>query len=202
MRNGTSLPNPMTMATEWPVYVIGNYNSVVKRPAALIGDGITIQSTAWQDIQNLPDIAGCEGNTSNGSPCASYLNWAGNWQERVAGETTINAAVLAGHWPTPCDHESAGCPGGNENFYGGGIENFPRFLERWRAGNSSVVFRYRGSLVSLFTSQKTTGTWNLSYYFPPRRDWSFDTDFRDPGKLPPGTPHVGNIVRTALREAF
>ena len=203
MRNGASLPNPMTVATEWPVYVLADYNAFIKKPAALVGDGITIQSTFWLDIQNLPDIQGCENETSNGSPCVEYLDWASSWQERRAGETTVNAAVLAGHWPTPCDHEDAGCAGGYDDFYGGGIENFPRFLERWRdVANNPVVFRYKGSLVSLFTSQKTTGTWNGTYYVPPQRDWSFDTDFRDPEKLPPGTPHVGSIARTAMREAF
>ncbi len=110
----------------------------------------------------------------------------------------MNAAILAGHWPTPCDHEQPGCAGGYLGFYGGGVENFPRFLERW----SGAPFHYRGALVSLFASQRTTGGWDLSYYYPPVRDWSFDTDFRDPELLPPGTPTVGNVVRTALREAF
>jgi hypothetical protein len=65
-----------------------------------------------------------------------------------------------------------------------------------------VICRYRGALVSPFTSQKTTGTWNGTYYVPPQREWSFDTDFRNPRKLPPGTPNVGYVLRTAMREAF
>ncbi len=202
--DGANLPNPMTVATEWPLYVRGSYNAAVgrKQPAALVGDGITILSSVWRDLQNRPPadvFTICAAAVSPNDPCKSYLDWAAGWNDRPAGATSVSAAILAGHWATPCDHEEPGCPGGLEDFYGGGIENFPRFLENWA---TSVPFRYRGSLVSLFTSQKTTGTWNLRYYVPPRRDWSFDTDFRDPALLPPGTPTVGNVVRTAMREAF
>ncbi len=200
--NGAQLPNRMTIATSWPVYVLGDYNSVLKQPAALAGDGITILSRFWLDGQNRPgqQFGDCE----NTMPCVDYLNWANGWTYFSAGETTVNAAILAGHWATPCDHEVAGCTPGYGDFYGGGIENFPRFLERWRGPTNSVfiTFHYKGALVSPFTSQKTTGTWNGTYYRPPQRDWSFDTDFRDPEKLPPGTPNVGNVVRTAMREAF
>jgi hypothetical protein len=194
----------MTVATEWPLYVRGSYNAAMgrKQPAALVGDGITILSSIWLDDQNRPpaDIFTiCEGDIFPDDPCKAYLDWTVGWNDRPAGETSVNAAILAGHWATPCDHEEPGCTGGLEDFYGGGIENFPRFLENWA---TSVSFRYRGSLVSLFTSQKTTGTWNLRYYVPPRRDWAFDTDFRDPALLPPGTPTVGSVVRTAMREAF
>ncbi len=202
LRNGVSLPNRMTIATEFPLYVQANYNSVPggKLPAALAGDGITILSTAWLDDQNRPPtgvFGNCQGQVTAGKPCNNYTNW--NWTYQNAAQTTVNAAILAGHWPTPCDHEDAGCSGGYEDFYGGGIENFPRFLERWGGG---VRFRYLGALISPFTSAKTTGTWNMTYYVPPMRDWAFDTDFRDPNLLPPGTPNVGNVVRTAMREAF
>jgi hypothetical protein len=207
---GSSLPNPMTVATEWPVYVRGNYNNVGKQPAALAGDGITILSNAWDDGINSPSaavLASCAGTVSQGDPCTAYENW--NWVRQNAAETTVNTAVLAGHWPTPCDWYDSGCPSDGtstyyQNWYGGGIENFPRFLERWRGASNSdmVICRYRGALVSPFTSQKTTGTWNGTYYVPPQREWSFDTDFRNPRLLPPGTPNVGYVLRTAMREAF
>jgi hypothetical protein len=206
MTSAAQLPNRMTVAAEWPVYVQGEYNSFLKKPAALAGDGITILSNAWQDDQNLPGAAvfeACEGDVSEGDPCDDFENWMTTWTRRNAAETRMNGAILAGHWPTPCDHEVSGCPGGYADFYGGGIENFPRFLERWRDGaGNKVFFRYLGALVSPFTSQKTLGTWNGTYYVPPQRDWAFDTDFRNPELLPPGTPNVGNVIRTAMREAF
>jgi hypothetical protein len=197
--NGSQLPNRMTIATQRPLYVLGDYNSSNKLPAALVGDGITMLSTAWNDGQNRPGNQDYKDCNANGAPCSLYLTWANGWNMHQASATTVNAAILAGHWPTLCDHEEPGCTGGYEDFYGGGLENFPRFLEKW---GSSVAFTYLGALVSPFTSGQTTGTWNLSYYDPPRRDWSFDTDFRNPALLPPGTPNVGSVIRTALREGF
>jgi hypothetical protein len=213
MELGTELPNRMTVATEYPIYVHGDYNSVAKKPAALAGDGITFLSNNWNDDQNRPGkttvFDECAESILAGDPCVEYEIWVRNWTSRYAAETTINAAILAGHWPTPCDWYDDGCPSDGSdrfyhNWYGGGLENFPRFLERWRtsSGSGRVICRYKGALVSPFTSQRTTGTWSGYYYIPPQREWTFDTDFRDPGKLPPGTPNVGYVLRTAMREAF
>ncbi len=211
LRKGSELPNRLTVATDWPLYVQGDYNSNDKKPAAVAGDGVTILSENWDDDPyNRPedeDFEMCNGTVSYKNPCPFYVAWAADWEHREAGETTVNAAILAGHWPTPCDWIETGCPADGSStwyhdWYGGGIENFPRFLEEWRAGGDRVVFHYKGALVSPFTSQQTTGTWNGDYYVPPQRDWWFDIDFRDPEKLPPGTPNVGYVVRTAMREAF
>jgi len=209
--NAATLPNPMTFATEWPLYVKGDYNRYNKQPSSLAGDGLDILSNAWVDIQNKPPanvFNTCKNQVVAGSPCGSYSSWAAGWTKKNSLETWVNAAILAGHWPTPCDHEESSCAADGSSayytdWYGGGLENFPRFLEHWY--NSSGVrqtLHYRGSLVSPFTSQKTTGTWNGTYYTPPQRDWSFDTDFRDPRLLPPGTPNVGYVIRTAMREAY
>ena len=171
--NGSVLPNRMTVATDWPLYVRGDYNALAWKPAALVGDAITILSTAWVDADHKVQVV----------------------QKLNAAETEVWAAILAGHSATPCDHEVPPCPGGYTDFYGGGIENFPRFLEKW----SGVQFIYRGSLVSLDVAQRATGTWNGTYYSPPVRDWQFDTRFEDPSNLPPGTPVVGVVIRTAFR---
>ncbi|HSG82107.1 MAG TPA: hypothetical protein VLC48_07650 [Gemmatimonadota bacterium] len=210
LKNGDILPNEMTVATDWPLYVQGNYNRAPKKPAGLAADGITILSQAWDDDENRPDdgdFEDCEGHVSEGSPCPDFVHFAHHWYYEYASETTVNAGVIAGHWPTPCDHHDVGCPADGsmsfyEDWYGGGIENFPRFLEKWKIGSTKVIFHYRGALISPFTSQKTTGTWNGTYYVPPQRDWAFDTDFRNPELLPPGTPSVGSVIRTAMREAF
>ena len=110
-----------------------------------------------------------------------------------ATASTMYAAVMAGHTGTPCDHEVAGC--GATSPYGGGLENFPRFLERW----TGQALTFRGSLVSLSFSQIATGLWNGGYYSPPVRDWEFDMRFNDPVNMPPGTPVVGNVIHTAFR---
>ncbi len=176
VRNGETLPNRMSIATDWPLYVEGDYNALAWKPSALVGDAITILSTAWVDADHKNQVV----------------------EKLDATETEVWAAILAGHSATPCDHEVAPCPGGYADFYGGGIENFPRFLERW----SGIQFIYRGSLVSLDTAIVATGTWNGTYYSPPKRDWQFDTRFEDPANLPPGTPVVGVVIRTAFRPVF
>jgi hypothetical protein len=212
LKSGSELPNRMTFATDWPLYVEGSYNSTIKKPAALAGDGITILSNRWRDHDNIPDsdlFEDCEGVVTEGNPCPEFEDWVSDerWSPERASETTVNAAILAGHWPTPCDHHDIGCPADGSDtyyhdFYGGGIENFPRFLESWRTGGGKILYHYKGALISPFTSQKTAGTWNGFYYDPPQRDWSFDLDFRNPELLPPGTPNVGIVIRTAMREAF
>jgi hypothetical protein len=189
--NGDQLENPFTFSTDFPLYVQGDYNSINWKPSALVGDAITLLSNAWNDAQH---------QCSSGNPSALTLaDICGGFVQRNAANTQVWAAVLAGHSGTPCDHEVPGCPGGYADFYGGGVENFPRFLEDWSGG---VTLTYRGSLVSLHRASKALGTWNGNYYTPPTRDWQFDTRFRDPANLPPGTPVVGNVIHTAFRPVY
>ena len=63
---------------------------------------------------------------------------------------TVFAAIAAGHSATPCDvnRVAPACvptapppfTGGAYPNYGGGLENFPRFLENW----GGVTMTYRG----------------------------------------------------------
>jgi hypothetical protein len=170
IENGDNLLNPITVATKHPMYVWGDYNdSFAWQPSALIGDGITMLSNSWVDSAHQPG-----GQTG-------------------ASNTRYYAAILAGHTGTACDHEVCGT-----NPYGGGLENYLRFLENW-SGDTAF---YRGSLVSLHYSRYADGPWGGGYYTPPNRDWAFDTRFEDPANLPPGTPVVGNVIHTAFRPIF
>ena len=113
----------------------------------------------------------------------------------TAANTTIYTAILAGHSATPWDWFN----GGGNAPYGGGVENYPRFIEKWSGRDSN----YWGSLVSLSTSIYATAPWSYgSYYRAPRRNWTFDTRFEDPNNLPPGTPVVGNVIHTAFRPVY
>ena len=115
----------------------------------------------------------------------------------IAANTEINIAILAGHSATACDWFNCGA-----NPYGGGVENYPRFIEDWSTAPSKIL-TYRGSLVSLSTSQMAAGQWSYGiYYTAPTRNWMFDTRFEDPANLPPGTPVVGNVIHTAFRPAY
>ena len=169
--NGAVLANPITIATDYPIYVQGDYNTVGWQPTAVVGDGISWLSNAWTD----------------GAHQAPGMTPAAN--------TSYYMAVLAGHLATPWDWFD----GGGNAPYGGGLENYPRFLETW----SGRTTTYAGSLVSLSESQYAVAPWSYGiYYEAPIRNWSFDTRFEDPTNLPPGTPVVGNVIHTAFRPVY
>jgi hypothetical protein len=174
--NGGSLRYPLTIATDRPVYVQGDYNSGAWQPAAILSDAVTFLSAGWNDAAHAAFPANPTG---------------------ASGEMWVFAAIAAGHSATPCDYRVAGCAG---NHYGGGLENFPRFLERW----SGIQMHYRGSLVSLFQSQAANlHEWSWRHYYdPPSRDWQFDTRFRDPTQLPPGTPVTATVSQIAFRPVY
>lgn len=209
LRQGAQLPRPrvsadtggLSVVTERPMYVLGDYNTIVWRPAALMGDAITF-------LSNPPNPAMAQRPVSLPTRCSAQAGWCDTLQtvfaQRNARPSTVNAALLVGHSATPCDVARAGC---TAPAYGGGLENLPRFLENW----GGVTFRYTGSLVSLYQSRFAFGQWsnqtnvgfgNGAYYEPPIRVWSFDTNFRFPERLPPGTPSVGTVLQTAFRPLY
>ncbi len=176
LRNGATLNNPITIATDRPMYVWGNYNSDLPNwvPASVVGDAVTWLSNAWNDDD------------------AEHQNFP--FQRTDAAPTSMYMAILAGHSATPWDWFD----GGGNAPYGGGVENYPRFLERW----TGVTSTYYGSLVSLSTSVFAVGQWGGAYYNPPVRDWHFEMRFENPEDLPPGTPVVGNVIHTAFRPVY
>jgi hypothetical protein len=207
IRGGTQLPKSqipsdtggISIVTERPMYVLGDFNTTIWRPAALMADAITFLSNPPNPAMNLtgPNTATrCNGNAG----WCDGLQTTSGVAARIARPTIVQAALLAGHSPTTCDYARAGCAAPN---YGGGLENFPRFLENW----SGVTFTYTGSLVSLFASRYSTGLWNNTangfvYYNAPTRVWQFDINFRFPDRLPPGTPSVGTVLQTAFRPLY
>jgi hypothetical protein len=185
--NGQQLPNPgnsatprgFSVATPFPMYVWGNYNSQLNggtslgvntttntEPAALMADSISILSTNWSD------------SVTNKLP--------------YPGSTTINAAMLEGIVQT--DPTISGD-------YSGGVENFMRLLEDWghspSGASSQQVLTYNGSIVVLFYSQWATNHWRPTgnYYNAPNRNWAFDMNFKSMSKLPPLTPAIKAMIR-------
>lgn len=189
VHNGRVLTHPFTLATSAPLYLWGNFNDIGWQPASFLSDAITFLSNEWTD--------------------AAHTNFA------YTANTTamwVYAAIAAGHSATPCDWQNAGCnpalstpPALTANgSYGGGLENFPRFLENWGGSGSGRLMHYRGSLVSLFESEQAKlrrWAWR-NYYNPPQRDWQFELRFRDPANLPPGTPTAGSVTQIAFRPVY
>ena len=183
LQNGGILPdNGLTIASQNPVYIQGDYNTgtsatapstsvpanatgnpsntdsstvpgYTRKASAVLGDAVMFLSNAWSD--------------SNSSLTLS---------SRDASNTTYNTAVMAGFIPSQYTPAS-----GSQYGYSGGGNNFPRFLENW-SGNSCT---YYGSMVELFQSKFYTGKWDTgNIYSPPARRWNFDTNFST--KSPPG----------------
>jgi hypothetical protein len=191
LRNGAILPDDVTVASENPVYIQGDYNSggpsgsvvsntansssplsafddptapgYTRKACAVLGDSVNILSNNWNDANSTSSVT-----------------------SRVATNTTINAGIFSGNVPTNYYGDGA---------YSGGAENFPRFLENW----SSQCLTYYGSMVCLFVSQQGNGTWGASnVYSPPTRRWFFDQNFLQnppPGTLQSTTYSRGRWVR-------
>jgi hypothetical protein len=168
LTHGAELDSPLSVISENPVYVQGNYNTVDKKGAAVMADAITVLSNRWGDTDGDGDF------DDDRAYSMMTLN------DRNASSTTINAAFMMGNTST--------VPGVE---YNGGVENLPRFLERW----TGDTFRYRGSLIDLWGSIYATGTWiyDNPVYQAPNRDWAFDTDFLQIANQPPATPRVYTI---------
>ncbi|MEY2484850.1 MAG: hypothetical protein QOG67_2816 [Verrucomicrobiota bacterium] len=158
--NGSTLPSTgLTIASPNPVYIQGDFNSgrtstveppsntgnpsnpdasgYTHVPASVIADAITLLSNSWND--------------SNSSAGLS---------SRIASNTTVNAALVAGNVASDGSH------------YSGGGENFVRFLEDW----SSKTFTYYGSMICPYASTQGAGFWGSgNVYLPPTQNWFFDT---------------------------
>ena len=191
LKKGAILADDVTVASENPVYIQGDYNSggptgsVVSNAAnpssplsafsnpaapgytpkscAVFGDSVSILSNDWSDGDSTKAVS-----------------------SRVASNTTVNTGIFAGNVPTDFNGNGA---------YSGGVENFPRFLEDW----SGQCLTYYGSMVCLFVSQQGNGAWgNSNVYSPPTRRWFFDQNFLQsppPGTLQSTTYSRGRWVR-------
>jgi len=183
----------ISMSAENGMYVLGNYNATgvsdygtptvyshytgTQVPASVVGDAITILSTAWKDANSFRNPF--------------------NLGLRQGTETTVRAALLMGD--TISSLKVAGVPnaGGGDPDLCGGVHNFPRFLEKW-----GDYLNYSGSLINLFNSRQHNGAHKNggNTYSPPTRNWVFDSTFLDATRLPPGTPFFQFVQMTGFRQ--
>jgi len=171
LTNGLRLPPlGLTVVTPRPLYVLGHYNQLSPANLGTTNTSTTLPASLMADAITIlsPNWSDARSTLSVGS--------------RVASPTTVNAAILAGAVETA---------GGN---YGGGMENFPRFLETWGLANA---FTYNGSMVKMFPSLYATNRWGLSnVYSPPKRNWAYDLNFENPALLPPKAPSLQKVIRS------
>ena len=91
-----------------------------------------------------------------------------------ASDTTYNMAIVTGNTETTMSD------------YNGGLENLPRFHEKWSGKTAEIT----GSFINIWKSELCDGAWKYGgdRYTAPNRDWSYDVDFNDLSNLPPFPP--------------
>jgi len=170
-------PNPpcgLTVASENPVYIQGDYNAPGGNvnaagtiASSVAGDAVTLLSDNWNDVN-------------------SYIGPYNNGL-RNAVSTQYRLAIIAGKqipFPIP--------PGEGQVDFGtdGGLHNFLRYIENW--GGDTLT--YEGSLVSFYFSRQAIGLYKGTPYSPPARQYAFDNNFtQGPQWLPPRTPSLRTV---------
>lgn len=208
----------ITIATENMAYIWGNYNtqgvstipaggSTLNQaggytgpqvPASIVGDAFFPLSKTWFD--------GLSAMRPEGSADARNLGGTAYRMADVnltstSGGTAVRAAIIAG-----TTLSSLRATPGRDNTgdrRNGGIINYPRFLEIWNLNGTQRTWSYTGSFVPLFRSTQAMAQWENDtsvIYMPPRRNWSFDSTFLSPNKLPPGTPFFQYVQATGFRQ--
>ncbi len=168
--NGANIPHDLfpiglSIVTNLPAYVVGNFNTASNTrsidsepwmPVMIGADALSLLSNAWDD-KNAP------------------WNNTGSYSRRYASSTTYNFEFLGGTVETT-----------DAGHYSGGIENYPRFLEKW-SGRTATI---HGSLVVGYASVYQYQRWKYGspVYQAPTRRWSFDEHLKLLANQPPGAP--------------
>ena len=181
---GNIITPGLTVVSENPVYVKGNFNSNGSSftgshaATAIIADAVTFLSNDWRDHRSF-----------------LYPNDPGN---RNANNTWYRVAIISGKGPS-FPRPTAGSP---DNDFGtdGGVHNFLRYIEDWGGG----TLHYKGSIGSVYYNRQALGTYKCctNVYSPPTRDYTFDTDFTNPTLLPPKTPVFRDINVLGFTQVF
>jgi hypothetical protein len=76
------------------------------------------------------------------------------------------------------------------------VHNLPRLLEDWNSPSTRTLW-LNTSIMNLFNSKIATHQFVNpgTYYDPPTRKFSYDLNFLDPAKQPPGVPCALVLVR-------
>jgi len=178
-----NIPCGLTIASENPVYIQGDYNctgcagnvfSALHTATSVLGDSVTLLSNNWNDVNSF---------------IGPY-----NINLRQAVTTYYRTAVMGGKgvsFPQPVGT-------GNDFGTDGGLHNFLRYIENW----GGQTLNYQGSLVSLFYNRQGIGVFKCcaTVYSPPTRGYNFDVEFLTPILLPPRTPLFRDVNTTGFTQ--
>jgi hypothetical protein len=182
--SSSGVPFGLTVASENPVYIQGNYNALGTFDGnhvacSIVADAVTFLSNAWSDSNSFTSPHSVASGTA-----------------RTASTTWYRTAIISGKgMPFPQ-------PGSTPQDFGtdGGVHNFIRLLENW----GGQTLNYRGSMVSLFYNRQATGLYKCctNVYSPPTRGYNFDVEFLEPSLLPPRTPMFRDVNITGFTRSI
>ena len=200
-------PCGLTIASENPVYIQGDYNNNPNADAtlgtpttdkhiatAVIADAVTLLSDNWNDVNSFIFPYGMVPGPNNCAPSTYCVTNGG----RNAITTTYRIAVAAGK-NVPFKQPAVGVVG-NDFGTDGGAHNFLRYIENW--GGQTLY--YRGSIVSMYYAHQAFAPFKCCniVYSPPTRGYNFDADFQIPAKLPPLTPMLRDVNTIGFTQMF
>jgi hypothetical protein len=208
---GVPDPTGVTVVSDQGVIIQGNYNYKDKFPAAILSDAQWMLSQGWE--VPMKTTGACTAGTSGCYPNdqKSVFDLSTNIRDVPGSDSPggtsagsfststalgVNAALLFGLGPSTR----------NPDWYNGGLENFPRFLESW----DNRTMNYRGSFVSLGGAQHKLANWQCGsgdscldgVYDPPTRAYDYDADFNTAEKLPPMTPKIVYVQQLLYTRIF
>jgi len=157
-----------SLATPDPLYVWGNYNCQNASYLGTTNTSATVPCALMSDALTI-----LSSSWSDSASTASYTT-------RPAANTTINAALVTGVVPST---------GTTTTTFSGGVHNLPRLLEDWNSPSVKTL-TLNTSIINLFNSTIATGKFVFpgTYYDPPTRQFSYDLNYSNPNKVPPGIP--------------
>jgi hypothetical protein len=206
----------ISVASENMVYVWGNFNTTgvasiptggstlndggfmgPQVPSSIVCDAVFPLSKTWFDASSAlyPEGSG-NARSLNGEAYRMADEGAGTTDGTAVRAGIIGGTTISGLTQTPGRDAS----GLRRN---GGIINYPRFQETWNLNGTTNTWSYSGSFIPLFHSTQAIANWENDtsiIYMPPRRNWSFDSTFLTPNKLPPGTPFFQYVQATGFRQ--
>jgi len=160
-----------SVATPNPLYVWGNYN-IQNATGSHAGTNNAYEVPAALLSDALTILSPNWQDSDGYATYSSSIN---------ASTMTINAAIVTGTVPSKDTSSST-------TTFSGGVHNLPRMLQDW----TGINLYLNTSIIRLWDSQMATNQWKYqgTYYNPPNRYFSFDQNFLNPAKIPPGIPVI------------
>jgi hypothetical protein len=162
-----------TFATDNPIYIQGDFNTISTKGVALVADAMNILSNAFT-TKNTSNVGG--------------LN---------ASETWVNAAFFSGITPNTVH------TGGLSTAEDGGLHNYARLHEDWRTTSDIPLNIMGSFVSLWQSTQATGtwchGT-STKCYYRPARNFGWDVRFENPDFWPPFIPSIFSVERVGFLE--